>query len=109
MLAESRQPWPASVPVDVRKPPSLGDADAVITFIGHATFLIQTARGNVLTDPVYSERASPVAFAGPRRVRQPAVKFDDLPPIALVVLSHNHYDHCDGRTLRAIEGGIRWW
>jgi L-ascorbate metabolism protein UlaG (beta-lactamase superfamily) len=106
MLAESRQPWPAAVPVDVRRPPPLGEAAAIITFIGHATFLIQTARGNVLTDPVYSERASPVAFAGPRRVRQPAVKFDDLPPIALVVLSHNHYDHCDGRTLRTIEE--RW-
>jgi len=106
MLAESRQPWPAAVPVDVRRPPPLGEAAAIITFIGHATFLIQTARGNVLTDPVYSERASPLAFAGPRRVRQPAVKFDDLPPIALVVLSHNHYDHCDGRTLRTIEE--RW-
>jgi len=106
MLAESRQPWPKSVAVDVRKPPSLGEAAAIITFIGHATFLIQTAHGNILTDPVYSERASPVTFAGPRRVRQPAVTFDDLPPIALVVLSHNHYDHCDGRTLRAIED--RW-
>jgi L-ascorbate metabolism protein UlaG (beta-lactamase superfamily) len=106
MLAESRQPWPTSVAVEVRKPPPLDDATAIVTFIGHATFLIQTPRGNILTDPIYSDRASPLTFAGPRRVRPPAVKFDDLPPIALVVLSHNHYDHCDRRTLRAIEE--RW-
>jgi L-ascorbate metabolism protein UlaG (beta-lactamase superfamily) len=72
----------------------------VVTFVGHATFLIQTAAGNILTDPMYSQRASPLNFAGPRRVRQPAVRFDDLPPIAIVLLSHNHYDHCDRRTLR---------
>jgi L-ascorbate metabolism protein UlaG (beta-lactamase superfamily) len=63
------------------------------------TFLIQTAAGNILTDPMYSERAGPLNIAGPRRVRQPAVAFDDLPPISVVLLSHNHYDHCDRRTL----------
>jgi len=106
MLTEARARWPSSVAVDVRKPPPLGDAAAVITFIGHSTFLIQTARGNILTDPMYSERASPVTFAGPRRVRQPAVRFEDLPAISLVLLTHNHYDHCDARTLRTIEQ--RW-
>ncbi len=106
MLAQSRARWPARVPVDARRPPSLDGASAVVTFIGHSTFLIQTPFGNILTDPVYSERASPVSFAGPRRVREPAVEFDDLPPIAVVLLSHNHYDHCDVRTLRAIES--RW-
>jgi L-ascorbate metabolism protein UlaG (beta-lactamase superfamily) len=106
MLVEPRQRWPSSVPVELAHPAPLGDAAAAITFIGHSTFLIQTAAGNILTDPVYSERASPVTFAGPRRVREPAVHFDDLPPINLVLLSHNHYDHCDGRTLQAIED--RW-
>jgi len=112
MLVESRKPWPASVPVSRTKPAPLGpfgslsDTAAAITFIGHSTFLIQTASGNILTDPVYSERASPLTFAGPRRVREPAVHFDDLPPIAVVLLSHNHYDHCDGRALRALEN--RW-
>ena len=72
---------------------------AVVTFIGHATFLIQTAAGNILTDPMYSQRAGPFNLIGPRRVRQPAVRFDDLPPISIVLLSHNHYDHCDLRTL----------
>jgi len=74
-------------------------AAAIITFIGHSTFLIQTATGNILTDPMYSERASPISVIGPRRVRPPAVALDDLPPISTVLLSHNHYDHCDLRTL----------
>jgi L-ascorbate metabolism protein UlaG (beta-lactamase superfamily) len=80
----------------------LDGADAVVTFIGHATFLIQTAAGNILTDPMYSQRAGPLNVLGPRRVRQPAVGFDDLPPIAMVLLSHNHYDHCDLATLRRL-------
>jgi L-ascorbate metabolism protein UlaG (beta-lactamase superfamily) len=99
MLLERRTPWPAHVDVSPRRPPALDRAVAVVTFIGHATFLIQTAAGNILTDPTYSERAGPLNIAGPRRVRQPAVPFDDLPPISVVLLSHNHYDHCDLRTL----------
>jgi len=73
-----------------------------VTFIGHATFLIQTPLGNVLTDPVYSRRAGPFDLFGPTRVRQPAVAFDRLPPIHTILLSHNHYDHCDVRTLRRL-------
>jgi L-ascorbate metabolism protein UlaG (beta-lactamase superfamily) len=99
MLLERRTPWPAHVDVSPRRPPALDHAVAVVTFIGHATFLIQTAAGNMLTDPMYSERAGPLNIAGPRRVRQPAVPFDELPPISVVLLSHNHYDHCDLRTL----------
>jgi L-ascorbate metabolism protein UlaG (beta-lactamase superfamily) len=99
MLLEKRTPWPVRVDVPLRQPPALDGAAATVTFIGHATFLIQTAAGNILTDPVYSQRASPLEFAGPRRVRQPAVAFDDLPAIATILLSHNHYDHCDLRTL----------
>jgi L-ascorbate metabolism protein UlaG (beta-lactamase superfamily) len=57
----------------------------------------------MLIDPVYANRASPVSFAGPRRVRPPGVRFDDLPPISLVLLSHNHYDHCDLGTLKLLE------
>jgi L-ascorbate metabolism protein UlaG (beta-lactamase superfamily) len=99
MLSEKRTPWPAHIPVVQQAPPPLGAADAVVTFIGHSTFLIQTPAGNILTDPVYSERASPLAFIGPKRVRRPAVPFEDLPPIDVVLLSHNHYDHCDLATL----------
>ena len=91
--------WPARIDVAPQRPPALDGAPAVITFIGHSTFLIQTAAGNILTDPMFSQRAGPLNLLGPRRVRQPAVRFDDLPPISTVLLSHNHYDHCDRRTL----------
>lgn len=66
------------------------------------TFLIQTPLGNLLTDPVYSQHAGPFGRLGPKRVRQPGVRFDDLPPIATILLSHNHYDHCDLPTLRKL-------
>src|SRR6266581_5642110 len=99
MLLEKHAKWPDRIDEPPVRPPVRGDARAVITFIGHATFLIQTAAGNILTDPMYSQRAGPLNMLGPRRVRQPAVPFDDLPPISTVLLSHNHYDHCDRRTL----------
>ncbi len=73
-----------------------------VTFINHATTLIQFDGINVLTDPVYSERVSPFDFAGPSRVRPPGVKFESLPRIDVVVLSHNHYDHMDVATLKRI-------
>ena len=102
MLLERRTPWPSHIDVTPQTPPALGDADAIVTFIGHATFLIQTAAGSILIDPMYSQRAGPLNVLGPQRVRQPAVRFEDLPFISLVLLSHNHYDHCDRRTLRLL-------
>jgi L-ascorbate metabolism protein UlaG (beta-lactamase superfamily) len=71
-----------------------------VTFINHATFLLQFESLNVLTDPVFSKRASPVQWAGPKRVREPAVTVDRLPKIDLVVVSHNHYDHLDVGSLK---------
>ena len=100
MLREPRTPWPARIDEPPQRPPPPPDgAGAVVTFIGHATFLIQTNSANILTDPMYSDRAGPFGLLGPRRVRQPAVRFEDLPPISTVLLSHNHYDHCDRPTL----------
>jgi L-ascorbate metabolism protein UlaG (beta-lactamase superfamily) len=99
MLLTRRTRWPSYVPVVPRQPPTRGNASAVVTFIGHAMFLIQTAAGNILTDPIYSERAGPWNRLGPRRVRPPAIALDALPPISIVLLSHNHYDHCDLPTL----------
>lgn len=99
LLLERRAPWPVRIDVEPRQPPSLNGAAVVVTFIGHATFLLQTAAGNIMTDPMFSERAGPFNLLGPRRVRQPAVRFEDLPPISIVLLSHNHYDHCDLRAL----------
>jgi L-ascorbate metabolism protein UlaG (beta-lactamase superfamily) len=100
MLRTPRTPWPASVEVVPQRPLPLDGSAAVVTFVGHSTFLIQTPGGNILTDPMYSQRAGPFNLMGPRRVRQPAVQLEDLPPVAIVLLSHNHYDHCDLRTLR---------
>ena len=100
MLLESRERWPTHIDQPPCQPAPLEDAAAVITFIGHSTVLIQTATGNILTDPMFSQRAGPLNLTGPRRVRQPAVRLEDLPPISVVALSHNHYDHCDLRTLR---------
>jgi N-acyl-phosphatidylethanolamine-hydrolysing phospholipase D len=70
-----------------------------LTWVGHTTFLIQIDGLNVLTDPIWSDRASPVQFAGPSRWVPPAVDFDRLPPIDAVVLSHDHYDHLDSVTV----------
>lgn len=75
----------------------------VITFINHSTFLIQTGGVNILTDPVWSDRVSPVSFAGPKRYRPAGVKFEDLPKIDVVLISHNHYDHLDLETLKKLE------
>jgi L-ascorbate metabolism protein UlaG (beta-lactamase superfamily) len=71
--------------------------------VGHATLLIQAGGLNVLTDPVWSDRASPISFAGPRRVTAPGIAFADLPPIDAVLLSHNHCDHLDVATLRRLD------
>ena len=73
-----------------------------VTWVGHSTLLIQLDGVNILTDPHWSDRASPVSFAGPRRVSAPGLRFEDLPPIHVVVISHDHYDHLDEATVRRL-------
>ena len=73
-----------------------------ITWIGHSTFLVQLDGVNMLTDPIWSDRTSPVSFAGPRRLVPPGIRFDDLPPIHAVLISHDHYDHLDLPTVRRL-------
>src|SRR3546814_13988317 len=70
--------------------------------VGHATLLVQIAGLNILTDPVWSDRASPVAFAGPCRVTSPGIELGALPQIDAILLSHNHYDHLDMASLQAL-------
>ena len=70
-----------------------------VTWVGHSTLLIQIDGLNILTDPIWSERCSPVQFAGPKRHVAPGIAFSDLPPIDIVIISHNHYDHLDRQTL----------
>lgn len=96
-------PWPESVAVTPTLPLPLAAADLLAaTWIGHATYLLQTTAGTLLTDPVFSARVSPVSFAGPRRVHPPGVAFSALPTIDVVLLTHDHYDHCDLASLRQL-------
>lgn len=101
--AEDRPPWPDHVAVTRTKPPARIEGTAMrATWTGHATVLIQTAGLNILTDPIWSDHASPFPGVGPKRVAEPGVAFADLPKIDIVVVSHNHYDHMDLPTLRRL-------
>ena len=93
--------WPERVAnAHADQPPTRVDGTRLrISFVGHATLLLQTGGLNVLIDPVWSERVSPFSFAGPRRVRDPGIVFEKLPPIDVVLVSHGHYDHLDLATL----------
>jgi N-acyl-phosphatidylethanolamine-hydrolysing phospholipase D len=73
-----------------------------VTWIGHATMLVQASGLNVLTDPVFSTRVSPVRFAGPSRAQAPGISLRDLPHIDVVAISHNHYDHLDRASVRTL-------
>lgn len=105
-LGEKAAKWPRSAPAHAAVPDERVDGLRV-TMVGHATLLIQAAGLNVLTDPLWSDRASPLGFAGPRRVNAPGIAFADLPPIHAVLLSHNHYDHLDVATLRRLHAAHR--
>jgi L-ascorbate metabolism protein UlaG (beta-lactamase superfamily) len=96
--------WPEWIDAPPGPPPParVGDGALRVTFVNHATLLIQIDNVNILTDPIWSERTSPVSFAGPRRHRPPGIRFEDLPPIDAVLVSHNHYDHLDLPTLRRL-------
>ncbi|PAV68579.1 hypothetical protein WR25_22571 [Diploscapter pachys] len=99
---DGRPEWPKSVTVTPSRPAARIDGDRmVVTWIGHASVLIQTHGLNILTDPIYAERAGPFGF-GPQRVAAPGIRFDDLPKIDLVLVSHNHYDHLDQATLKRL-------
>ncbi|MDT8759096.1 MBL fold metallo-hydrolase [Sphingomonas psychrotolerans] len=103
LLGDSAEPvWPDHVGVRPSKPAARVQGQAMrVTWIGHATVLIQTSGLNILTDPVWSDRAGPFGF-GPQRVAAPGVRFEDLPKIDLVLVSHNHYDHMDLTTLKRL-------
>jgi L-ascorbate metabolism protein UlaG (beta-lactamase superfamily) len=93
--------WPVWAPSPYADcpPPRVEGAAWRISYVGHASWLIQAAGLNLLLDPVWSKRASPFRFVGPKRVNDPGIGFDDLPPIDVVLVSHGHYDHLDLATL----------
>ncbi len=82
--------------------PAARRSEATATWVGHSTVLLQVGGLNIVTDPMWSERAFPVQWMGPRRVMPPALPLDALPPLDLVLLSHSHYDHLDKATIRAL-------
>ncbi len=75
----------------------------ILTWVGHATFLLQIGGKNILTDPVWSDRVGPASFLGPKRYTPPGIPWEKLPPIDVVVISHNHYDHMDRATIERLE------
>lgn len=103
-LSGDAEDWPDTVPITQAKPPARVEGRSVrVTMVNHATLLVQMDGLNILTDPVWSERVSPLSWAGPARHKEPGIAFEDLPPIDVVVLSHDHYDHCDVATLKRLD------
>ncbi len=96
-----RQPWPEWEPSPYADtpPPRVAGDKVRLSFVGHASWLIQTSGLNILVDPVWSDRASPFSFAGPKRHNAPGIAFDALPPVDIALVSHGHYDHLDVATL----------
>lgn len=102
-LTTRAAPWPDRVEVAPTAVPAAPTGEGLsATWIGQSTFLLRSASATLLTDPVLSERASPFAWAGPRRAAPPAVAFEALPRVDAILLSHDHYDHCDLPTLRKL-------
>ena len=96
----NRSRWPKAVATVSDVCPASRAEDLAVTHIGHASVLLQWGGMNVLVDPVWSTRASPLRWLGPRRHNAPSVRLGDLPPLDAILLTHNHYDHFDVRTLR---------
>ncbi len=99
-----KEKWPNWVEIKQQKIPKeiVKKGEVSVTFINHATVLIQIDGVNIITDPIYSKRTSPFSFLGPKRVKLPGVKFEDLPKIDVVLISHNHYDSFDVKTLNKL-------
>ena len=102
MRTRERTAWPGSAASGGYPPPpaSVAPGRMALTFIGHSTFLVRTASLTFITDPVFTSHAGPFGVLGPRRVRSPGVRLASLPPVDVVLVSHNHYDHLQHSSLR---------
>jgi L-ascorbate metabolism protein UlaG (beta-lactamase superfamily) len=102
LLGKARKRWPALYPSPhIDKPPERVEA-LRLTLVGHSAVLLQISGLNILVDPLWSSRVSPVKFAGPKRVNEPGLAFHDLPPVDAVLVTHNHYDHLDRPTIERL-------
>jgi len=101
---ESKKPQSISFPIANNNPEYLksNKSERTITWVGHSTFLLQIDSINILTDPHFTKRASPLGFVGPKRTTPPGLKIEDLPFIDFVLISHNHYDHLDSKTIQLL-------
>jgi L-ascorbate metabolism protein UlaG (beta-lactamase superfamily) len=101
MTSRDQGPWAEwrEITPAPRPPQRVMGSALRVTWVNHSTLLVQTEGLNILTDPIWSARCSPVQWAGPKRHHAPGVRFEDLPPIDVVLISHNHYDHMDESTL----------
>jgi L-ascorbate metabolism protein UlaG (beta-lactamase superfamily) len=108
-LSRTKAKWPdwAPSPFADQPPPRVNGAACRVTYVGHASWLVQTAGLNILLDPIWSERASPFRNVGPKRVNDPGIAFAKLPPIDVVLVSHAHYDHLDLATLSQLAAAHR--
>lgn len=99
-----KKSWPVWVDdeADILGKGTINTSPVVVTVINHATVLIQIDGVNILTDPIYSDRASPFSWIGPHRIRKPAISLEELPSIDVILISHDHYDHLDISTLKNI-------
>jgi L-ascorbate metabolism protein UlaG (beta-lactamase superfamily) len=102
MMNRQPGPWRGWVDAQPEPPPPRLVEGLRITYVNHSTFLLQIDGINILTDPMWSKRASPVQWLGPRRRRPPGIRMEDLPPINAILLSHDHYDHLDIPALRRL-------
>ncbi|RLQ89095.1 MBL fold metallo-hydrolase [Notoacmeibacter ruber] len=105
-LTRRPKKWPSRYHPDylyAHPPERVNGSRLLVTMVGHATVLIQTAGLNLLTDPIWADRCTPIPHFGPKRVSPPGVEFDDLPPVDAVLLTHNHYDHLNAETIRRIQ------
>ena len=102
LVSDDRPAWPKIENFSLGPPPAprVSRGAIRITPVGHATFLIQMDGLNILTDPIWSNRCSPVSWAGPSRHQPPGIRLPDLPSVDVVLISHNHYDHLDLPTLQ---------
>jgi|JI10StandDraft_1071094.scaffolds.fasta_scaffold05214_13 L-ascorbate metabolism protein UlaG (beta-lactamase superfamily) len=106
LFKEKKGKWPKWIENKEMSQPQKEGGEGRITFINHATFLIEFPELTLLTDPLFSNRAGPFSLLGPKRKREPGVALENLPPVDIVLVSHNHYDHLDLPSLKALEASF---